>query len=452
MRRYLSSILPSALIASLALIGVPGTAASDHRPVAVSGYRVVLSFGRHRGYSPRAGLIADSTGTLYGTAARGGGSWPFGHGVAFKLTPNGPGYTESVIHVFGGYRAHDGALPYAALMRDAAGSLYGTTYAGGRRVCPDLRPSPALTTCGTVFKLSPAGSGYVETILHEFRGGKDGANPTTSLIADAGGALYGTTEEGGGVGCYNRRGCGTAFKLTPSGSGYRESVLYRFQSFKDGFAPSALIIDAGGALYGTTYTGGPADQGTVFKLTPSTSGYTKTVLYAFRGALVPNNPQPGSFAGRDGAYPDAALIAGRDGTLYGTTIFGGGAPGCKLVGCGTVFALMPSGNGYAERVLYAFSGVNGDGFFPSAPVAAAPDGTLYGTTYGGGSDSGTVFALQPTPAGYAERVVHTFSDDARGGYPQSGLLDVGGTLFGTLAFGGFGHNCPCFGVVFSLVP
>src|ERR1700722_2777769 len=277
MRRCLSRISTGAFIAGLALLGTHGVAARGYRPVTVSHYRVTFSFGRSQGFTPRAGLIADSTGALYGTAAHGGGPWPFGRGVVFKLTPNAGGYTESLLHVFRGDREHDGAIPDASLIRDAGGSLYGTTYAGGRRLWPEELPHHGLTSCGTVYRLSPAGSGYQETVLYAFRGGKDGANPGTSLIADSSGALYGTTEQGGNVGCFSGHGCGTVFKLTPSGSGYKESTVYRFQGFGAGYAPSALIIDAAGALYGTTYTGGPAGQGTVFKLTPSAGGYTKSV-------------------------------------------------------------------------------------------------------------------------------------------------------------------------------
>jgi uncharacterized repeat protein (TIGR03803 family) len=182
----------------------------------------------------------------------------------------------------------------------------------------------------------------------------------------------------------------------------------------------------------------------VFKLTPSAGGYTKSVLYAFgTGSMV------------DGAYPDASLIAGRDGALYGTTIFGGGLPHCGRVGCGTVFALMPSGAGYVERILHAFSGESGDGFFPSAPVVEAADGTLYGTTFEGGAGGagfGMVFALARGSTGYTERVLVDFGDDARGRYPQSGLLDVGGKLVGTLPWGGVGRGGPQYGLVFSLAP
>jgi uncharacterized repeat protein (TIGR03803 family) len=445
MHRYSSRILTGAVMAALVFAGTREVGArDDHRPGMGSHYRVVFSFGRSHGFSPKAGLIADSAGALYGTAANGGGSRPFGRGVAFKLTPSADGYTESVIHVFGGYREHDGSLPEAALIRDAGGSLYGTTYAGGRRVCPVVRPSRGLTSCGTVFRLSPIGTGYTETMLYMFRGGNDGANPTTSLVADSAGDFYGTTEQGGGVGCASGRGCGTVFKLTPSSSGYKESIVYRFQGYGDGYAPSALIIDAAGALYGTTYTGGPANHGTVFKLTHSGGGYTKSVLYAF-----------GTGSAVDGSYPDASLIAGRDGALYGTTIFGGGSPHCARTGCGTVFALIPSSAGYVERIVHAFSGEGGDGFFPSAPVIETADGTLYGTTFEGGKGGvgfGMVFALMPSAAGYTERVLVDFGDDARGRYPQSGLLDVGGKLLGTLPYGGVDRADPEYGLVFSLAP
>jgi uncharacterized repeat protein (TIGR03803 family) len=444
--RRLSRISTGAFTAALALLGTHGVAARDYRPATVSHYRVVFSFGRSQGFAPRAGLIADSTGALYGTAAHGGGPWPFGRGVVFKLTPNAGGYTESVIHVFRGYREHDGSIPDAPLIRDAGGSLYGTTYTGGRRLCPEARRTRGLTSCGTVFRLSPAGSGYVETVLYAFRGGTDGANPATSLVADATGALYGTTEQGG-VGCYHGNGCGTVFKLTPSSSGYKERILYRFQGFGDGYAPSALIIDAAGALYGTTYTGGPAREGTVFKLTPSAGGYTKSLLYSFGAG--------GAVDGVDGACPDASLIAGRDGALYGTTVFGGGSQHCGRVGCGTVFALRPAGARYVGHIVHAFSGENGDGFFPSAPVIEGADGTLYGTTFEGGMGAigfGMVFALAPGSMGYTERVLVDFGDDARGRYPQSGLLDVGGKLVGALPWGGVGRGGPQYGLVFSLAP
>jgi uncharacterized repeat protein (TIGR03803 family) len=293
------------------------------------------------------------------------------------------------------------------------GNLYGTTFAGGSYVCSG--------GCGTVFKLTPSGT---ETVLYRFTGG-DGANPTAGLIADASGNLYGTTELGGGAnGCSG--GCGTVFKLTPSGT---ETVLYRFTGGSDGASPfAALIADGAGNLYGTTFFGGASGHGTVFKLTPSG---TETVLYSFTGGSdganplagliadaagniygMTNNGGAGSFGtvfklipsgnlavlhsfsgGSDGAFPGlGSLIADAAGNLYGMTVEGGGS-GCGAIGCGTVFKLTPSGT---ETVLYRFTG-GSDGAFPHAGLIAGliadAAGHLYGTTNGSGSGNGTVFEI-----------------------------------------------------------
>jgi hypothetical protein len=196
--------------------------------------------------------------------------------------------------------------------------------------------------------------------------------------------------------------CGTVFKLTPSASGYTGSALYTFQcptnapidspdhsSIEcDGAFPSGVILDKTGALYGTTFEGGryarryDAGQGTVFKLTPSGSGYTESFVYSFTG-------------GKDGGNPYAGLILGKDGTLYGTTGEGGkacsGSPGCHD---GTVFELTPLGSGYAERVIHDFDG--NDGANPDANLILDTTGTLYSTTFDGGAHrKGTVFKLAP---------------------------------------------------------
>jgi uncharacterized repeat protein (TIGR03803 family) len=189
----------------------------------------------------------------------------------------------------------DGAIPYAGLIADASGNLYGTTESGGA------------SSNGTVFQVTPTGS---ETVLYSFTG-TDGAIPLAGLIADASGNLYGTTSSGGA------NGGGTVFKLTPTQSGpWTENVLYSF-NYSDGAIPYAgLIADASGNLYGTTESGGASNNGTVFQVTPTGS---ETVLY--------------SFSSSDGADPDAGLIADASGNLYGTTIFGGAND------LGTVFKL-----------------------------------------------------------------------------------------------------------------
>jgi uncharacterized repeat protein (TIGR03803 family) len=208
------------------------------------------------------------------------------------------------------------------LIADKGGALYGTTGAGGDPACD--------FGCGTVFRLAPSGSGYVETLLYRFQGGTDGFFPVAGLVADESGALYGTT-------AFNSpyyRG-GTVFKLTPSGSGYAKTTLYSFRGGAiDGDMPFArLLLDPSGALYGTTLAGGPQQNGTVFKLTPTPSGYQESIIHFFQGY--------------DGELPEAGLIADAHGSLYGTTTAGGTARCRKDVYCRVVFKLMPSSSGYA---------------------------------------------------------------------------------------------------------
>lgn len=361
------------------------------------------------GARPEAGLVADAMGALYGTTADGGVT---GNGMAFKLTPSGSGYVETVLHGFG--VGNDGANPYAGLIVDNVGALYGTTASGGAH------------GYGTVFKLTPIGSRYAESVLYDFRGGKDGAQPVAGLLGGAGGPLYGTTESGGA------KGYGTVFKLAPSGSGYSESVLYTFKGGKDGERPmSTLIVDKNGALYGTTSSGGGASiNGTVFKLAPSGTTYTESVLHAFG-------------RGKDGAYPDAGLIADSTGALYGTTASGGD------FNRGTAFRLAPSQSGYTETVLHSFRG-RADGAQPAAGLVAGSTGVLYGTTYqGGGSNNGTVFDLTPSGSGYHERTLHVFRGRSDGSQPTAGLIiDASGALFGTTDVGGPTTK----GTVFKLSP
>ncbi|MGH6839302.1 MAG: choice-of-anchor tandem repeat GloVer-containing protein [Methylocella sp.] len=320
------------------------------------------------GSGPEAGLIADSSGNLYGTTFIGGTSLCFGQGcgVVFKLSPGG---TETVLHAFTGFPS-DGAFPELGLIADSSGNLYGTTLEGGGG-SSGCYIAPSSLGCGVVFKLSPGGT---ETVLHSFTGGSDGLFPTSTLIADSGGNLFGTAVGGGAS------GNGVVFKLSPSGT---ETVLYSFKGGSDGGAPEGgMIADSSGNLYGTTGVGGASvcidglGCGVVFKLTP---GGTETVLHSFAG-------------GSDGSDPVGGLIADSSGNLFGTT-GGGGGSGCGGSGCGTVFKLTPGGT---ETVLYSFTG-GSDGGLPRAGLIADSGGNLYGTTLNGGaSDAGTVFKLTGT--------------------------------------------------------
>jgi uncharacterized repeat protein (TIGR03803 family) len=387
--------------------------------------KALYSFtGYPDGGNPRSGLIFDAAGNLYGTTFRGGTD---GAGTVFELTlSKGGGWTEQVLYTFTGM---DGRQPYAGLIFDAAGNLYGTTSGGGT------------IGYGTVFELAPkAGGGWTEQVLYNFGSGSDGAFPQAALIFDAAGNLYGTTEEGGTNG-YN--GYGTVFELTPAqGGGWTEQALHSFNyNATDGAYPyyGNLISDAAGNLYGTTNAGGTYGVGMVFELarTGLPGPPRRRVLYSFK------------YNGTDGNSPLAGLIFDAAGNLYGTTSAGG------AYGGGTVFELTPTpGGDWTEQVLYSFNSNNGaDAYYPSASLIFDAAGNLYGTTQSGGSYySGAVFQLTPTKGGgWTEQVLYSFTGSEDGGCPFAGLIfDSAGNLYGTTAFAaGFSGTA---GNVFELTP
>jgi len=281
--------------------------------------------------------------------------------------------------------------------------------------------------CGTIFKVDPTGN---ETILHSFNG-TDGSNPF-SVILDASGNLYGVTLFGGEP-CPGFGTCGVVFKLDTSGN---LTILHNFIGGADGSNPEAsLVMDTKGNLYGTTLGGGEfcmeyGGCGVVFRVDRTGN---ETVLYNF----CPN----GWGKCTDGAFPQAGLIRDAAGNLYGTTS-GGGAHGV-----GTVFKLCPTG---AETVLYSFAG-GADGANPFAGLIRDEAGNLYGTTTGGGpSGQGTVFKVDPAGS---ETVLYSFTGGTDGGYPEAGLIrDEKGNLYGTTFFGGLDSPfCSYFcGVVFKV--
>ncbi|MFY9665457.1 MAG: choice-of-anchor tandem repeat GloVer-containing protein [Candidatus Cybelea sp.] len=267
-----------------------------------------------------------------------------------------------------------------------------------------------------------------------FRGKAGGAYPS-GLVGDASGSLYGTTRQGGDKFCLPRLGCGTVFKLTRSRSSYVRSVLYRFTGGTDGIGPSGgLAIGANGDLYGTTVAGGMTDCaslgcGTVFRLRPVREHYREHILYRFRGDL-------------DGSEPVSGVIADSNGNLFGVTAAGGDCADSG-VGCGTVYELTRRGRTYSEVVLYRFAGTaKRDGAFPASPLVLSSDGTLYGTTRGGGikiclQGCGTVFKLVPSRKSYKESVLAYFGPAPHKVARQpSGLLLSDGELYGTTELGG----------------
>jgi uncharacterized repeat protein (TIGR03803 family) len=254
---------------------------------------VVYAFtGGSDGDNPGGSLTVDGKGNLYGEAGGGAGTGcnGAGCGVVFEVTPKGK---ETVLYTFQG--GTDGAYPTGTVIRDAAGNLFGTTFAGGGGNCTSAG-------CGTVYKLAPDGT---ETILHAFQGGKDGLLPQNGVVADGAGNLYGTTAYGGS------ENEGTVFEVMPGGV---ESVLYSFNEEGGGYSPeSGVIFDKAGNLLGTTENGGGVSCGAsggcgvAYMLAPNG---TETVLNAF-GKL------------RLGRNPVAGLLLGPHDILYGTTLDGG---------------------------------------------------------------------------------------------------------------------------------
>jgi uncharacterized repeat protein (TIGR03803 family) len=302
------------------------------------------------GQNPMA-LVQGSDGALYGTTSNGGTNRT---GTTYKINKDGTGY--QVLHNFGSVVA-DGANPQAGLVEGADGFLYGTTFFGGSN---DL---------GTVYKLRKDGGSYAILRHFSFSGG-DGANPDTALLQGRDGVLYGTTFFGG------TNDAGTIFKLNTNGSGYL--VLRKFSGLaSDGKNPDAALSQGSdSALYGTTYSGGSNDMGTIFKLNTNGNPSSYAVLHTFTST------------GGDGQKPLSALLEAKDGLMYGTTYSGGSN------GLGTVFILNKDGTGYA--VVRSFSVSGGDGQNPHAGLVQGSDLALYGTTWSGGdSGVGTVLRFLP---------------------------------------------------------
>ena len=238
-RRFLGAASAALMMIVVTLIITPGAGAQ-------SKYKTLYEFKSGKGGNPQAGLIFDAAGNLYGTTTFGG---HYGFGVVFELMPNADGsWTEKVLHHFTGGK--DGRQPYAGLIFDQAGSLYSTTYLGG------------LYGCGTAFELTPNADGtWKEKVLRQFNG-KDGYQPLAGLIFDQAGNLYSTAPDGGA------HGGGNVFELMPSAEGsWKERVLHNFTGGKDGANPNAgVILDGAGNLYATTEMGGASGAGTVFEI------------------------------------------------------------------------------------------------------------------------------------------------------------------------------------------
>jgi uncharacterized repeat protein (TIGR03803 family) len=376
-------------------------------------YTVIHNFtGGQDGADPQTGLTMDGAGNLYGTSDRAGGA---GYGTVFKLASKGSSWVFSPLYSFTG---GNDAYPSGVIL-GSNGTLFGTTFGpppGGSVF--NLRPSPRACTTA----LCP----WTETVLYAFTGGNQGSNPSGEVVFDQSGNIYGATSYGGS-GC-SFPGCGVVYELMPSGGGWTEEAIYAF-SFAGGAYPAGrLIFDGAGNLYGTTTSAGAYGYGTVYQLEPSGGAWRENLLHSFQG-------------GKDGSAPAAGLIFDQVGNLYGTTPLGS-------LGNGTVFELTPSGGNWTFKLLYSFPGQNGGGPMASLTMDAA--GVLYGTTYGTGANNfGSVFKLTPSGGGWTYTSLHDFTGGDDGNNPISNvLLHPNGKLYGTASGGG----SQGFGVVWEITP
>jgi uncharacterized repeat protein (TIGR03803 family) len=408
----------AAAILAVGTLGVPAAVAAEGK--------LIHNFNGDNGVdggAPWAGLIADAAGNLYGTTQMGGA---YSYGAVFEVLPKpGGGWTERILHSFNNNDV-DGYYPVAGLVFDAAGNLYGTTTSGGTH------------DNGTAFELVPKPGAWGERILHNFNDndadGADGYLPYSSLVIDNSGNLYGTTVYGGA------NDNGSVYELSPKGSSWTETILHSFvKNSVDGAYPYAgLVFDSSGNLYGTT-TGINYNLGAVFELLPQTGGtWEEQILYSFTSA--------------NGYAPYAGLVIDGSGNLYGTTTEGG------TYGGGVVFELSPqAGGGWSQSVLHNFNATGKDGFEPYSGVIFDASGNLYGTTnYGGDGTNcmqgcGTVFELTPqTGGGWGEVILHRFNNSLTdGARPYGGVVfGASGNLYSTTTYGGsYG-----WGTVFEVTP
>jgi len=347
-------------------------------PAVASGYTLATlhAFGSGiDGVYPYAGLIQGRNGVLYGTAVNGGRN---GYGSIYRIQTNGS-YAQLSSFTAG----NDGAMPYASLLQATNDFFYGTTTTGGSN------------SLGTIYRVNAAGQ---LVGLYSFTGGDDGGAVLAGLVQGLDGNLYGTAERGG------TSSFGTIFRITAAGV---ITPMYSFSGEDGAYPYGALVQAADGSFYGTTASGGQYYSGNLFRITPAGDF---TSLYSFSGGV-------------DGAYPLAALIQGRDGSLYGTTYEGG------TNGVGTVFKFSTNG---ILTTLHSFD--HTDGAHPFAGLVQAANGSFYGATEAGGlNEGGTVYRI--TPDGAFTTIV--YFNGLNGASPEGTLLQASdGNLYGTTLYGG----------------
>ncbi len=383
--------------------------------------------GGSDGDRPRASLIADSQGNLYGTTPMGGlntnclNTGQIGCGVVFELSPPtkiGGSWRETILYRFTG--GSDGAVPEASLIFDSAGNLYGTTGEGGAfdGVCNNAVNDIG---CGVVFELSPqAGGAWTEKTLYAFTGNLDGASPQANVTFDSAGNLYGTTQSGGFCqsGCSEPYGYGVVFELTPNGTqSWTETTLYAFQGLLDGELPLAgVVFDPIGNIYGTS-------SSSVFELTPP-SGQGQNWTFIAIGIA---------------GFENSGIVLDSAGNLYGSSV----------ANPGSVLEFSPLGNGsWNESTLYTFGGKNNN---PVGGVVFDSAGNIYGPV--AGPFCGGLYRLQNMDNVWTEAGVDFYKQQNQPCEPQTALIfGKWGALYGTTSQGG---SCPAnriCGTAFAIYP
>ncbi len=385
-------------------------------------FNILHNFGAAGDGNTLAGpLLKDSAGNLYGMTVGGG---THNMGTVYRLSPTSTGvFQETILYSFKGGSA-DGAGPTGPLVRDSAGNLYGVTQNGGIIATVCSLPVVPNTGCGVIFKLHPTTTGgWAETVLHRFTG-TDGGNSLAGLVLDSKGNFYGATPVGGS------KGQGTVYKLSLTSTGWKETVLHSFTGGTDGASPmmfqTALTLDGLGNIYGSTYSGGSstADAGVIFELVPQTSGaWTEKILHTFQ-------------SGADGSEPLTGVILDKSGNVYGTTLKGG-----TQLGSGVVFKLTAA-NGYTKTVLHNFDASTDPAKSNAHGVFFDANGNLFGTT------EYALYELTPAPTEWTETLLMDF--DEIGGVPvyAPAIMDAQGHIWGTTLVGGQANG----GMAWEFIP
>jgi uncharacterized repeat protein (TIGR03803 family) len=383
------------------------------------------------GGGPWAGLLMDQSGNLYGTTTEGG---THADGVVFQLVPNGASYTENVLYNFCALaNCADGQAPYAGLIMDVDGNLYGTTAFGGTH------------GHGVVFELTHGSNGWSLGVIHSFCSVSkcaDGSRPYTGLsyfgqnsgVAwDKFSPLFGTTQQGGA------NGNGVAYQLLEDGSLWNYEILhsYRSNGASESAYPGPLLVDSSENLFGVTGYGGKYGSGVLYKLAGGT--WKETTLHNFCAKANCT----------DGGVGSGPLAMDAAGNLFGTTQYSNCMHG-KL--CGVVFE-RTAGGGYS--VIHNFCPLCGGGLFPTGLIIDAA-GNLYGTTEDSGKgENGNAFRLSYDSGQqrWIATVLHTFcpgdGECKNGDAPEvPPILDSEGNLYGTTS----GENSGGEGTVFELTP